>query len=101
MIRKVWKHVRGHCSAGSVCRRSSCGAIDAGVNQGWPSYAAEQRSDVAQSDEIAPDDTPEQKRGHKEADKRSVKREQKRNEPACAQPCPATWPRYELTPWPL
>jgi hypothetical protein len=71
------------------------------VNQGWPSYAPEQPSEVAQSDETAPDDKPEQKRSHKQADRRSVKREQKQSEPACAQPCPAAWPRYELAPWPL
>jgi hypothetical protein len=71
------------------------------VNQGWSDYADEQPSNVAQSDETAPDDKPEQKRSHKQADKRSVKREQKQNEPACAQDCPATWPHYELTPWPL
>ena len=71
------------------------------VNQGWQNYAAEQPSDVAQSDETAPDDKPEQKRSHKPTDKRSMKSEQKQNEPACAQHCPATWPRYEMTPWPL
>jgi hypothetical protein len=71
------------------------------VNQGWSDYAAEQRRDIAQSDETAPDDKPEQKRSHKQAAKRSVKREQKQNEPACGQPCPAAWPQYELTPWPL
>jgi hypothetical protein len=70
------------------------------VTQGWPSYAAEQPSEVAQS-ETVPDDKLEQKRDHKQADKRSVKREQKQSEPACAQPCPAAWPRYELAPWPL
>jgi hypothetical protein len=75
--------------------------LSAQVNQGWPNYAAEQPSDVAQSDETAPDDKPEQRRSHKQADKGSVKREQKQKEPACVQDCSDTWPRYELTPWPL
>jgi hypothetical protein len=70
------------------------------VIQGQQNYAAEQPSDIAQTDETVPD-KPEPKRSHKQADKRSVKREQKQNEPACAQPCPATWPRHEITPWPL
>ena len=71
------------------------------VNQGWPDYAAEQPSDVAQSDQTAPDDKPEQKRSHKQADKGSMKREQKEKEPACVRDCPDAWPRYELIPWPL
>ena len=71
------------------------------VNQGSLNYAAEQPSDVTPSDETAPDDKPEPKRSHKQADRRSVKREQKQREPACAQPCPATWPRHEMTPWPF
>jgi hypothetical protein len=71
------------------------------VSQGWPGYGAERSGDVAQSDETAPDDKPEQKPSQKQADKRPVKREQKQNEPACARPCPAAWPPYELTPWPL
>jgi hypothetical protein len=73
------------------------------VSRGWQNYAAEQPTDVAQSDETAPapDDKAEPKRSHKQADKRSVTREQKQSEPACAQPCPATWPRHEMTPWPL
>jgi hypothetical protein len=75
--------------------------LSAQVNQGWPNYAAEQPSNVAQSDETAPDDKPEQKRSHKQTDKGSVKREQKQKEPACAQDCPVIWPRYEMTPWPI
>jgi hypothetical protein len=71
------------------------------VNQGWPNYAAQQPSDVAQSDETAPDEKPEQKRSHKQTDSRSVKREQKQKEPACVRNCPDAWPRHELTPWPL
>ncbi len=71
------------------------------VNQGWPNYANEQPSNVAQSDEIAPDDKPEQKGSHKQADKGSLKREQKQKEPACIRDCPDPWPRYESIPWPL
>src|SRR5215470_5326408 len=50
------------------------------VIQSQQNYAAEQPSDVTPSDETAPDDKPEPKRSHKQADKRSVKREQKQNE---------------------
>jgi len=71
------------------------------VSQGQQNYAAEQLNDVTPTNETAPDDEPEAKRSHKQADKRSVKREQKQTEPACVQPCPATWPRHEMTPWPL
>ena len=71
------------------------------VNQGWPNYAPEQPSNVAQSDETVPDDKPEQKRNHKQADKGAVKTEPKQKEPACVRDCPTPWPRYELTPWPL
>ena len=71
------------------------------VIQSQQNYAAEQPNVVIPSDETAPDDKPEPKRSHKQADKRSVKGEQKQNEPACAQPCPGAWPRYKMTPWPL
>jgi hypothetical protein len=75
--------------------------ISTEIDQGWPNYAAEQPGNVAQSEETAPDDKPEQKRGHRQADKGSVKTEPKQKEPACVRDCPAPWPRYELTPWPL
>jgi hypothetical protein len=75
--------------------------LSAQVNQGWPNYAAEQPSDVAQSDETVLDDKPEQRRSHKQTDKGSLKREQKHKEPACMQDCSDTWPRNELVPWPL
>ena len=71
------------------------------VNQDWSNYAAEQPGNVAQSDETAPDDKPEQKRGHKQADKGAVKRDQKQREPACVRDCPAPWPHYDLRAWPL
>ena len=75
--------------------------LSAHINQGWPNYAAEQPSNVAQSDETAPDDKPEQKRSQGQADKRSVKREQRPKEPTCVRDCPAPWPHYELRAWPL
>jgi hypothetical protein len=76
-------------------------SLSAEVNQGWPNYAAEQPGDVAQSDQTTTDDKPEQKRSHRQPDKGSAKRQQKQKEPACVQDCSDTWPRYELTPWPL
>jgi len=75
--------------------------ISTQINQGWPNNVAEQLSNVAQSDETAPDDKPEQKRSHGQADKRSVQREQRQKEPVCVQDCPAPWPHYELRDWPL
>jgi hypothetical protein len=75
--------------------------LSAQINQGSLNYAAEQPSNVAQSDETAPDDKPEQKRSHKQADKGSAKRDQRQNEPACVRDCPTPWQRYELTAWPL
>jgi hypothetical protein len=75
--------------------------LSAEINQDRPNYAAEQPSNVAQSDETVPDDKPEQKRSHGQADKHSVKREQRQKEPACARDCPAPWPHYELRAWPL
>jgi hypothetical protein len=75
--------------------------LSAQVNQGWPNYAAEQPSNLAQSDETAHDEKPEQKRSHKQTDNRSVKREQKQKEPACVRDCADAWPPHELTPWPL
>ena len=75
--------------------------LSAQVNEGWPNYAAEQPSNFAQSNETEPDDKLERKRSHKQADKGSMKREQKEKERACARDCPDAWPRYELAPWPL
>jgi hypothetical protein len=75
--------------------------ISTQVNEGWPNYAAEQPGNVVPSDKTAPDDKSEQKNSHKPVDKHPVKREQKQNEPACVEDCAATWPHYELTPWPL
>jgi hypothetical protein len=75
--------------------------LSAHINQGWPNYAAEQPSSVAQSDETVPEDKPEQKRSQGQANKRSVRREQRQKEPTCVQDCPAPWPPYELRAWPL
>jgi hypothetical protein len=75
--------------------------LSAQVDPGWPNYAAEQPSNVAQSDETVPDDKPEQKRSHGQVDKHSVKREQTQKEPACAGDCSTPWPHYELRAWPF
>jgi hypothetical protein len=75
--------------------------LSAQINQGSSNYAAEQPGNVAQSDETVPDDKPEQKRSHKQADKGSVKRDERQTEPACVRDCPAPWPHYELRAWPL
>lgn len=75
--------------------------LSAEINQGGPNYAAEQPSNLAQSEETAPDDKPEQKRRLGQAYKRSAKREQRQKEPACVRDCPAPWPHYELKAWPL
>jgi hypothetical protein len=71
------------------------------IDQVWPNYAAEQPSNVAQSDETVPDDKLEQKRSHGQTGKHSVKREQRQEEPTCFRDCSAPWPHYELKPWPL
>jgi hypothetical protein len=75
--------------------------LSAQINQGRPNYAAEQSSNVAQSDETTPDENPELKRSHGQVDKRLVKKEQRQKEPACVRDCPAPWPHYELRAWPL
>jgi cytoskeletal protein RodZ len=71
------------------------------INQSWPNSTTEEPSNVAQSDETVPVDKPEQKHSREQADKHSVKREERQKQPACVRDCPAPWPHYELRAWPL